>query len=125
MSSINVPPGLEGLVFERLDSTRLRVILKAAERNALKTLLTWLPEGMDLGFFDRFYPSTSDPGAYVLVRRRGEVLVHQLGKHGWSTEWAKQSANLLAAWILINVEPSSPYGQPLRELTIQEVLSAP
>ena len=125
MSEPQAPPDIDGLVFERLGSTGLRVILGPTERDKLKALLTWLPEGLELGFFDRFYPSMSDPGAYVTVRRRGEVLVHQLGNHGWSTEWARQSADLVAAWILINVEPGGPYDQPLRELTIQEAWSAP
>lgn len=42
MSSLEDPPQIEGLVFERIGSDRLRVILYV-ERDPVRRLLTWLP----------------------------------------------------------------------------------
>ena len=84
-----------------------------------------MPEGLELSFYDRFYPSMSDPGAFVRVQRRGDVLVHMFSNHGWASDWAKHSAELLAAWIMINLDAAGPQSSPMRELVIAKPLCTP
>lgn len=67
-------------------------------------LLEWLPEDWELQFYDRYYPSMSDPGAYVSIRKKFGVYSYRLGNHGWSSDTLKQSPQLLAAWLLLNSE---------------------
>lgn len=65
-------------------------------------LIEWLPHDCELNFYDRFYPSNSDPGAYISFCKRFGVLTYRMGNHGWSSETEKQSAELLAAWLHLN-----------------------
>ena len=57
-------------------------------------LLRWLPRGLELGFYDQYYLSMSDPGAYAEIQRNDSMYVYMLGNHGWSSDWAKQSPEL-------------------------------
>jgi hypothetical protein len=73
----------------------------------VRQLLAWLPWRKELAFFDPHYPSASDPGAYVSVQRREALFVYMMGNHGWSSDWSKQSIELLAEWILLSQSHSS------------------
>jgi hypothetical protein len=77
-------------VIEHLTATGVRegFEFSAAAEAASDTflaLLSWLPGECGLRFYDPFYPSASDPGAYISVRRKGDVLVYMLANHGWPT----------------------------------------
>ena len=119
------PPSGAGLTYVPDGPGGFRVELGAPDAPALRRLLAWLPEGLELSFYDRFYPSMSDPGAFVRVQRRGDVLVHMFSNHGWLSDWAKQSAELLAAWIMINLDAAGPQSSPVRELVIAKPLCTP
>jgi hypothetical protein len=81
-------------------------------------LLGWLPETCRLKFFDRFYPSASDPGAYVSVQKLHGALVCNLGNHGWSRGWRNESAASIAASIEANRRDSGEGVEKLSSLTI-------
>ena len=76
-----------------------------------RSLLDWLPEGCQLSFYDPHHPQMSDPGAYVTIRRRPpnrdgkRWLEHRLANHGWSSRWAVQSAELMAAYLAVTQVP--------------------
>lgn len=74
-------------------------------RTELLELLALLPPEYELSFYDRFYPSMSDPGAYVSIERNGAGSYgYMMGNHGWSSDWLRQRPELLAAWMLLNVD---------------------
>ena len=52
-----------------------------------------------MDFHDPYFPQLSDPGAYVLIQRRGDQFLHRLGNHGWLNRWTHQSPDLLAAYL--------------------------
>ena len=56
-----------------------------ADDATLARLVESLPEGTSLSFYDRNYPSPSDPGAYANVTRDGDRYCIQHGNHGWTT----------------------------------------
>lgn len=89
------------------------------------TLLNWLPYGFELHFYDQYYPSMSDPGAYVTVQRREDIFIHMLGNHGWSSDWMKQSPELLATWLMLNMEKKGDLYEPLSSITVRKAYSNP
>lgn len=92
---------------------------------AFMALLVTLPENAEIDFFDRFYPTVSDPGAYVRVQRRGAFFLYYLANHGWFSGWHPQGAEALAAWIALNAGPLRADGAPLRELRIEPASKSP
>ncbi|QWF17695.1 hypothetical protein [Lysobacter capsici] len=105
------PPAIEHLTATPGEDVLEFSVSAGAGQETFLSLLTWLPEACELRFYDRFYPSVSDPGAYVSVRREGRGFVHQLANHGWSSGWSQQSPELLAAWMgLQNLAAFSVHG---------------
>lgn len=101
------PPVIEHLTATPGEGVLEFSVSAGAGQETFLSLLTWLPEACELRFYDRFYPSVSDPGAYVSVRREGRGFVHQLANHGWS----QQSPKLLAAWMALqNLAAFSVHG---------------
>jgi len=88
-------------------------------------LLAWLPRGFELGFYDQYYPSMSDPGAYVGVQRKDSAYIYKLGNHGWSSDWSQQSPELLAAWMMLNMTKKHPFSQNLSVLSVREAYHDP
>jgi hypothetical protein len=88
-------------------------------------LLVWLPRGFELGFYDQYYPSMSDPGAYVSIQRKEIVFAYKLANHGWSSDWLKQSPELLAAWMMLNMTKKHPYSESLSILSVREAYHDP
>jgi len=115
-------PEFEGLSAGRTKPDVISVRLSSPSRASFLALLRWLPEGWDLEFYDQYYPSMSDPGAYVSVQRSGDLYVYWLGNHGWSADWQKQSPELLAAWMHLNTEPAGPFSTALKEVTVRKAL---
>ena len=62
-------------------------------------IIAGLPSDRQLTFFDPFYPSRSDPGAYVSIRQSSGLYGYMLGNHGWSTGWLNQSKELLTKYL--------------------------
>jgi deazaflavin-dependent oxidoreductase (nitroreductase family) len=64
---------------------------------ALKSALTTLADPFELSFYDADYPSISDPGAYIHIRRMGEGYQMFRGNHGWSSGWQPTTAESILA----------------------------
>lgn len=88
-------------------------------------VLAWLPPGFQLGFYDQHYPSMSDPGAYVDIQRNDRAYIYKLANHGWSSDWLKQSAELLAAWMALNMTKKHPLSQHLSAFSVRKAYSNP
>ncbi len=96
-------PNIEGIRLTTQENSRINVWADAPSAASIQKLLEWLPVKWKLGFYDKFYPSMTDPGAYVSVLRKEEVFIYKLGNHGWSSDWLKQSRELIAAWMHMNL----------------------
>jgi hypothetical protein len=123
-----VPP-IDGLTPRERDPSEAAarfdaVVIAVDDRATLGSflaLLDWLPETCRLNFFDRFYPSASDPGAYVSVQKLHGALICNLGNHGWSRGWRNESAASIAASIEAN---RSNRGEPAGRLASLTIDSA-
>jgi|GEM_PF-4195781 len=91
------PPDIEHLTATAGEGVLAFSVSIGAVHETFRSLLAWLPEACELRFYDQFYPSVSDPGAYVSVRRKGRAFTYRLANHGWSSAWSPQSPQLLAA----------------------------
>lgn len=69
------PPDIEHLTATAGESVVEFSVRGGAGQETFLSLLAWLPEAFELRFYDQFYPSVSDPGAYVSVRRKGRGFV--------------------------------------------------
>ena len=107
---------------EHSRSTRSLGFAVAPEASAedFIALLAWLPRGFELAFHDQYYPSASEPGAYVRIQRNDNS-----GNHGWSSDWPKQSPELLAAWMVLNVTRKHPLSKNLSTLSVSEAYLGP
>ncbi|THJ25562.1 MAG: hypothetical protein CAF45_000575 [Nitrospira sp. CG24E] len=88
-------------------------------------LLWWLPRRCELSFYDQFFPSPSDPGAYVDVQRKKDWFQYRMSNHGWSQTWNTQSPELIAAWLVLNLKAKSTVNEPLRRMRVDENVSLP
>ncbi len=96
-----------------------------ATRDNFVSLLQWLPPNYKLQFYDQYYPSMSDPGAYVTVFRKDNLFIYKLGNHGWSGEWSRQSVELLASWLFLNLEKKDGGSDNLSLIDIRKVEKTP
>ena len=78
----------------------------------INRFLESLPENYELEFHDQFYPSISDPGAFVFIQRKANIFIYMLGNHGWSSKWSKQSIEFITAYVLINAKSHRIDGLP-------------
>lgn len=77
-------PGVQVFAASHPASNQL-VISERADRTTIEKLVLNLPEGCSFTFFDKAYPSPSDPGAYVSFDRFGHDFKISRGNHGWSS----------------------------------------
>jgi hypothetical protein len=71
-------------------------------------IICGLPPDRELGFYDPFYPSMSDPGAYISVRQQSDCYVYFFGNHGWSSGWQKQSREFLSHYLKLCLPAHCP-----------------
>lgn len=114
------PPDIEHLTATAGESVLEFSVSIGAGQDTFLSLLAWLPQGHELHFHDPYYPSVSDPGAYVTVRRRGEVFSYMLANHGWSSGWSNQSAQLLAAWMVLGQHERPVRNANLRRISVRQ-----
>jgi hypothetical protein len=88
-------------------------------------MLLWLPPKYELSFFDQYYPSMSDPGAYVSVQRKDDLLMYKLANHGWSGEWRRQSPEFIAAYLVLNKEKTRIYNEASYSILLTQVFKTP
>jgi len=73
-------------------------------------LVSQLPPDRELSFHDPYYPSPSDPGAYVDVRQNCGCFIYCLGNHGWHRGWERQSREFLASYLALCLAGQSAGG---------------
>jgi hypothetical protein len=66
----------------------------------IRQLVEKIPIQITVSFYDKSYPSPSDPGAYVLFKRDENQYVMQRANHGWSSKWEKTSIEGLVNYLL-------------------------
>lgn len=115
-------PTIDDLTFTSAAGDGYEISFVSPSPESFRSLLRWLPENWALSFYDRFYPSPSDPGAYVSIQRRDNGYLYVMGNHGWSSEWRRQSVELLAAWMHLNLELNGPYAEPFRSVTVAKAI---
>jgi hypothetical protein len=96
--------GIDGITFytNRMDPDLVRVRLN--DNATQETVLKLIDQMKDheLSFFDYYYPSPSEPGGYVTVKREGNNFIHKIQNHGWSTEWDEISKERLVEYVYKN-----------------------
>ncbi len=88
-------------------------------------LLEWLPPAHELAFYDQYYPSLSDPGAYISIQRKDAIFMYFMGNHGWSSGWLGQSKQMLAALIQINIGAIDPFQDQVYQIEIRKANRLP
>jgi hypothetical protein len=113
-------PVIEGLTALRSSPHLITVSLTYPTRGSFLSLLQWLPELWELNFYDQFFPSPTDPGAYVSVQRSGDAFWYMMGNHAWREKWRRQSPELLSAWMHLNLESKDSNSQVLKEMSVRK-----
>ena len=70
-----------------------------ANEETFRLLVDDIPPQTRVGFYDKNYPSPSDPGAYVIFMRLENQYIHQHANHGWSSKWKPISIEKLVAYL--------------------------
>jgi len=118
-------PEIDHVVVKQSNEAYEFTLLDGVTEASFTELLRWLPPSYELQFYDQYYPSMSDPGAYVSVQRKENHFIYKLGNHGWSSDWSAQSPELLAAWLLLNMKKKSNYTKSLSSISVKKVLRNP
>ncbi|NWF74619.1 MAG: hypothetical protein HXY51_16490 [Nitrospirae bacterium] len=120
-------PAIAGLTIAKRTSDCVEVAVgPEAGEGVFLRLLFWLPRGHELSFYDQYFPGTSgDPGAYVDVQRKNDWFLYHMGNHGWSSDWATQSPELLAAWMALNLQAKPGNSEPLKQIGVRENAQLP
>lgn len=105
------PPEILGVRFRQREQGGFEMVWEAPSEEACRAILDWLPERWEIDFHDPYFPQLSDPGAYVLIQRRGDRYMFRQGNHGWLNRWGHQSPELLAAYLrLVAAYKGEPTG---------------
>ncbi|HEY9175555.1 MAG TPA: hypothetical protein VI136_25015 [Verrucomicrobiae bacterium] len=73
-------------------------------------IVSRLPADRELSFHDPFYPSPSDPGAFVSIRQQDGCCIYCFGNHGWHQDWQRQSKEFLAHYLALCLRKHSSTG---------------
>ena len=66
----------------------------------LRLLIRNIPHETQVIFYDKDYPSPSDPGAYVSFMRVNNEYLIERGNYGWSNEWMPMGTEELVTYLL-------------------------
>lgn len=103
-------PTIHGFRLDISDNKSVRLYGNSeTPREAFIELLEWLPRDCEISFYDQFFPSPTDPGAYVSVQRENDRFAYLMGNHAWSDKWRLQSKELLAAYPHLNRDAKDPF----------------
>ncbi|MFP6866777.1 MAG: hypothetical protein VCA35_12605 [Roseibacillus sp.] len=119
MTMILPPPKVENLTFNGSKDTYDFSVGPGVSGVGFDALLLWLPQGYELRFYDRFYPSPNNHGGFVAVQRSENKYIYQVAQHGWSTGWLNQSPELLSAWLAMIMNNWNPSSQSLPSFTVK------
>ncbi|MBN2294813.1 MAG: hypothetical protein JXM70_20455 [Pirellulales bacterium] len=83
----------------------VRFVFKdGVDLDSVDQLLSELPDGYTISFFNADFPQWSDPGAYFDILRYKSDLYIKAGNHGWMTEFKKESVEVLKRLIWACIE---------------------
>jgi hypothetical protein len=69
-------------------------------------VLDILAEDRELTFYDKSYPSSGDPGAYVSVRTCAGKYFYRHARHGWLSRWKRVRREALIEYLERSVSAS-------------------
>ena len=75
------------------------VFNKDANEQTMRQIVDEIPPQITVGFYDKNYPSPSDPGAYVLFKRDNDQYMMQRANHGWSSKWESIPVESLVGYL--------------------------
>lgn len=83
------PTNLPGITVMHSDNTgSITIALNTeASENTIKDLINEIPNQTSVMFYDKDYPSPSDPGAFVSFVRVDNQYMMERSNHGWSKKW--------------------------------------
>ncbi len=114
------PPRIENLTAKGSKDAYEFTVTPEVPIGCFAALMLWLPQGYELKFYDRFYPGPRDVGAFVSVQRSETKYIYQVSQHGWNTGWLNQSAELLAAWLALNMNNWNPSSNRPPHFTVKK-----
>lgn len=92
--------GMDGLRRDQdVNENVVYKILDPGSEGLAERVITELPPDRELSFYDKRYPSPSDPGAYITAWRYADVYFYRRGNHGWSTGWKTMSRRRLIRYL--------------------------
>jgi len=71
-----------------------------ANEQTVRQLVEQIPPQITVMFYDKDYPSPSDPGAFVFFKRIETQYTMQRGNHGWLNKWETTSIESLVVYLL-------------------------
>jgi hypothetical protein len=72
---------------------------KDTNEQTMRQFVDELPPQITVGFYDKNYPSPSDPGAFVLFKRVKDQFIMQRANHGWSSKWEPITVESLVRYL--------------------------
>lgn len=97
----NATMDLQGVFLD--EETRIEYRLNAdTSKSSIEYVIEDVDERCSLVFFDSFYPSPTDPGAYVWATVRENTLIFYRANHGWHNDWEEISKSALTELIYKN-----------------------
>ena len=99
---ITISDDIQELTFRGINSrNHKRFALNAKATDAtVQQLVRDIPTQTHITFYDKAYPSPSDPGAYVTFRRTHNGYMIKRGNHGWGSKWMPMDGEKLEAYLL-------------------------
>ena len=70
-----------------------------ANEHTVTHLIGKIPPEAEFMFYDRDYPSSSDPGAFVSIKRVDDQYTMKRANHGWSNGWETTSFENLVSYL--------------------------
>ena len=70
-----------------------------ANEKTITRLVSEIPPETAFMFYDEEYPSPSDPGAFVTIKKDNDQYTMRRSNHGWSKNWASISLEDLVGYL--------------------------
>ena len=104
MYLLNIPgiTSKEKFLFQATSDSRIIyefIFDNNANEQTITRLLGEIPPEAEFMFYDRDYPSPSDPGAFVSVKQVNDQYTIKRANHGWSDGWEPIRLESLAGYL--------------------------
>jgi len=81
------------------ESMRKFMFSENANEQTMMQLVGEIPLETEVVFYDKDYPSPSDPGAYVVFRRVDDQYIMHRFNHGWAKKWEPITVESLVGYL--------------------------